>query len=131
VRGFIAASNVTKEQMAQHIRDLCARHDIRVVWLHRTAQSYSIRKRDGAANEIGIVPVRSAISYAVALHEIGHIIGRKQTSHTAVGIRERWAWKWAQENALNARAKEYAWKSAEWWSDQTEGLSLPFFVQRS
>jgi hypothetical protein len=35
----------------------------------------------------------------VALHEIGHIRGRLQLSRSRV-VRERWAWRWAEENAL-------------------------------
>jgi len=41
----------------------------------------------------------SAISYATALHEIGHILGRHQRSPDTL-VRERWAWRWAKENAL-------------------------------
>ena len=44
-------------------------------------------------------PVRSPRSYATALHEIGHILGRHQRSQ-AVLVRERWAWHWAKRNAL-------------------------------
>jgi hypothetical protein len=33
------------------------------------------------------------------LHEIGHIKGRHQRSPDTL-VRERWAWRWAKENAL-------------------------------
>jgi hypothetical protein len=49
--------------------------------------------------EVVIPPVKSAISYATALHEIGHILGRHQQSAVTMA-RERWAWRWAQKNAL-------------------------------
>lgn len=45
-----------------------------------------------------IRPVRSAITYAIALHEIGHILGRNAKS---VLEREGNAWAWAIENALH------------------------------
>jgi predicted Zn-dependent protease len=35
----------------------------------------------------------------VALHEIGHVLGRHQRSKRSV-VRERWAWRWARANAL-------------------------------
>src|SRR5262245_6671078 len=49
--------------------------------------------------EIFISPIRSEISYATALHELGHIFGRHQHSRSEM-VRERWAWKWARANAL-------------------------------
>jgi hypothetical protein len=42
----------------------------------------------------------SAISYATALHEIGHDRGRHQSSCDQM-VRERWAWEWARRNALD------------------------------
>jgi hypothetical protein len=41
----------------------------------------------------------SSLSYATALHEIGHWKGRYQRSRNVI-VRERWAWQWARKNAL-------------------------------
>ena len=82
-------------EMREHIAELCARHEIQVGWCRRTAQAYTIQ---GEA-EIVITPIKSKISYAVALHEIGHVAGRHQHSKNAM-VRERWAWRWARINAL-------------------------------
>lgn len=42
--------------------------------------------------------MKSRVSYAIALHEIGHILGPWQNGTTLE--REAGAWKWARENAL-------------------------------
>ena len=39
------------------------------------------------------------LSYATAMHEIGHILGRYQNSRRVM-VRESWAWVWARRNAL-------------------------------
>jgi hypothetical protein len=43
--------------------------------------------------------IRSTRTYALALHEIGHCLGRYQKSRSVITI-ERWAWRWAKSNAL-------------------------------
>ena len=50
------------------------------------------------AKYIKIRPVLSSITYAVALHEIGHILGPEQNKSCLYS--EAGAWKWAKENAL-------------------------------
>ena len=79
--------------MRQHVLDLCDQHEIEIEWIDRGG--WAARELD----LIQIPPIRSAISYAVALHEIGHICGRYQTSK-AQTVRERWAWVWAREKAV-------------------------------
>ena len=53
----------------------------------------------GVADEVQIPPIRSDVTYAVALHEIGHNLGRHQNSRRSI-VREVWAWRWARTNAL-------------------------------
>ena len=65
--------------------------------LNRLSRSYSIR----VSEEIYITPIRSELSYAVALHELGHVLGPHQSSRCVL-VRERAAWKWAKRNALVA-----------------------------
>jgi hypothetical protein len=50
-------------------------------------------------NEIWIPAIKSKISYAVALHEIGHMLGRHRLSPHIL-TRERDAWRWAKAHAL-------------------------------
>jgi hypothetical protein len=97
---------LTRRAMAQHIADLTAAHGIRVTH-RRSRQAWAVRgfsdvPADSHVNwpvkEIIIPPVRSQITYAMALHEIGHILSR-QNSHSVL-IREKAAWLWANKNAL-------------------------------
>lgn len=83
--------------MCQHIEELASKHDILVGtrFCRRPYQAYAIRELD----EVQIAPIRSALSYAVALHEIGHILGRFQHSKISM-TRERNAWQWARENGI-------------------------------
>jgi Phage integrase family len=89
---------LTIEEMRQHIVSF-EQHgqpgDLVIHWL--------LRGRSGQAKAIienvFIPPIRSELSYATALHEIGHIFGRYQRSRSVM-VRERWAWEWARANAL-------------------------------
>jgi hypothetical protein len=84
------------EQMRQHIEDLVDRYEIVCFKrARRPADAWAIHQEA----EINIAPIRSQFSYAVALHEIGHIKGRYQRSRSSP-VRERWAWRWARKNAL-------------------------------
>jgi hypothetical protein len=83
------------EAMRRHVAQVCSRHDLVVRWVSRPLKAHSFRKLE----EIWIVPIRSSLSYATALHEIGHVLGSHQGSKSVV-IRERWAWEWARKNAI-------------------------------
>lgn len=82
LKGKIAA-------MAGHIESLCAWHGIDIRW-HDSGLA--------SPRAIYIRPVRSAVTYAVALHEIGHILGPWQNQGTMLG--EAGAWIWARRNAI-------------------------------
>ena len=98
-KGSPGRAMIGKQQMAQHITDLTTAHDIQVTHLRSSRNAWAIREADGGADEIIIPPVRSEITYVMALHEIGHILGRYQNS-PRVAVRERWAWQWAHDNVL-------------------------------
>jgi hypothetical protein len=100
--------------MADHVKSLCRSHDIGLFWCRRSDRSYSLRAHD----EITIAPVKSVVTYAVALHEIGHIKGRHQDSRRCI-VRERWAWDWAKCNALvwTPRMARCAAESLQWYAD--------------
>ena len=91
----VVGDKASVEQMRQHVLCICQNEDIVFSWCRRPAQAWSVNEFE----EICIPPIRSAISYATALHEIGHIKGRYQRSRSAM-VRERWAWHWARANAL-------------------------------
>jgi hypothetical protein len=81
------------EDMQRHVEQLCRRHDIN--YWNSKRRTYSLQE----VREIFAPPIRSAVSYGVVLHEIGHILGRHQQSRRTL-TRETWAWNWARSNAL-------------------------------
>ena len=77
---------------AEHIESICLANEITVG--NHTTGGRAWRK----SRHMNIRPVKSAITYAMALHEIGHILGPRQN-----GVRlekELGAWEWAKENAF-------------------------------
>jgi transcriptional regulator with XRE-family HTH domain len=74
-----------------HIADLCREHGIDV----------KHRRRGSAVRAhwyIKIPPIRSDVTYATALHEIGHLLGNMQDGDRLE--HEVGAWEWAKDNAL-------------------------------
>jgi hypothetical protein len=111
------------EDMRRHIEGLLAPYmradlddGIQVSWDRRAGRARVIRDLDGTVVEIQLAPIRSAISYATALHEIGHMRGRHQRSRSQV-VRERWAWEWARHNALSwaPSMERHAVKALAWY----------------
>jgi hypothetical protein len=82
------------EEMHRHILHLLKHHRIR----HSRSQSRAGGAWIVAREVCNILPVTSEVSYATALHEIGHILGRDQESRFVVE-RERGAWDWARQEA--------------------------------
>lgn len=84
----------TVRQMAEHVDALLARHGIVVEWREAGAKGTAYPTK----RLVKISPVKTAISYAVALHEIGHVqTWKRRHSRLASEIA---AWGWARENAL-------------------------------
>lgn len=106
---------VSLSDMREHVRVLCERHEIACYEVKRPNQAYAIREGD----EIGIALIRSAITYATALHEIGHHQGPHQNSRSVM-VRERWAWQWARSNALiwTPAMERSAQKALQWYVPQ-------------
>jgi len=77
---------------AEHIATICAQHEI-VIGSH-TSGGRAFRK----SRRIKIRPVKSAVTYAIALHEIGHILGKRQSGNRI--DKEVGAWEWAKTNAI-------------------------------
>lgn len=79
--------------LAAHIDALCKKHEIGVQYT---------RKRFAMAEDIvrhiRTPPVKSDTSYAIALHELGHLLGKWQTRSEIIA--ETGAWLWAENNAL-------------------------------
>jgi len=103
----------TIEEMRQHVGNLCKKHDISLQAVDRGRKAYAIPEFE----EIGIPLIRSAISYATAMHEIGHILGQNQGSRSVM-VRERRAWQWARSNSLiwTPAMERSALKALEWYA---------------
>ena len=84
-----------------HIDDLCAEHGIQRVDGRGRAVVIRVRHRDGSRErrlEIRVPPVRGQVSYFVALHEIGHLVGAGRSGHRLES--EEAAWRFALATAL-------------------------------
>lgn len=80
--------------MDAHVEQLCAEHGIELSG--NSARGRAIRWRGGRL-QISIPPVRGQVSYFIALHEIGHLVGRGRSAPRLEA--EANAWLWALENA--------------------------------
>lgn len=87
------SAEISVDDMVEHIIDLCERHQIDVE-LEPPGRAWACHEM----SVIGIPVVRTAKTYATALHEIGHILGAHQRSRSVM-VCERWAWRWAKRNA--------------------------------
>jgi hypothetical protein len=77
---------------AGHIERVCKIEDIEVASHSRGGRAWRKKRK------IAIRPVKTAITYAIALHEIGHILGPRQSGNRC--DREVGAWEWAKANAI-------------------------------
>ena len=105
--------SLTIGEMDKHVQLIADENQIVIHRsLKRLSRSYSIR----VSEEIHVTPIRSVLSYAVALHELGHVLGPHQSS-LRVLVRERAAWKWAKRNALlwSPRMQARAEASIQWY----------------
>jgi hypothetical protein len=76
--------------MAAHVFNLCQQHGITIESHSSGGRSYRQSKR------IMIRPVKTSITYAVAMHEIGHVLGKQGKYRLE---KEKLAWDWAMANA--------------------------------
>jgi hypothetical protein len=80
-----------------HIDELCDLN--RIVRLHGTRGRAEVRRRNGRrTTAIRIPPVRGQVTYFVALHEIGHLIGPGRSGTRLE--KEAAAWRWALAETL-------------------------------
>jgi hypothetical protein len=118
----------TVDNLRDHVRDLCEDHDISVRFCKRLDDSFALIEFE----EVTIPEVKSDVSYAVALHEIGHILGKHQRSKRTL-VRERWAWKWAKRAAKvwTPRMETCAERSLSWYVPRAEKLDAQRALQAS
>lgn len=88
-RRLAAAAN----RLASHVHTIAARHGI-TVGSHSSGGNGSSPDR-----HVNIRPVRSVATYAVAMHELGHVLARGRTLGSRLD-QEATAWRWAIDHAL-------------------------------
>lgn len=86
------------EGLDRHIDELCAEHGILRETGGRTGRAFQRGRGRTRTLHIRIAPVKGQVTYFVALHEIGHLVG-KGRSGTRLE-KEAAAWRWALEQAI-------------------------------
>lgn len=81
-------------ELAAHIDELCDKHEIEVYGHTRGGRAYK------ASRQIHIRPVKTHITYFIALHEIGHVVHPPAGNGLPRLEKEYHAWDWAIANAL-------------------------------
>jgi hypothetical protein len=81
--------------MEAHIEDLCREYGIELAGA--SSRGRAIRWRGGKL-EISIPPIRGQVSYFIALHEIGHLVGRGRSAPRLEA--EANAWLWALDHSI-------------------------------
>jgi hypothetical protein len=85
------------ELMEEHVEHLCAEHGIQLAG--SSGRGRAIRWRGGRL-EISIPPIKGQVSYFIALHEIGHLVGPGRSAPRLES--EANAWMWALRNCAVA-----------------------------
>jgi hypothetical protein len=83
--------------LAKHVEELCGKHQITI--LSHSSHGGRASKRDRTIN---IKPVKTQRTYIVALHEIGHIVGRGRSGTRLQ--KEAAAWQYVLDNSIVALA---------------------------
>ncbi len=118
-----------------HIDDLCARHGIGRTDGRGRAVVVRVRHRDGTTErrlEIRIPPVRGQVSYFVALHEIGHLVGDGRSGRRLES--EAAAWRFALRESLvsptdvTRRRLGKRLRSYVTWAQRRAGRRRPPFI---
>lgn len=85
-------SQPLSERLGRDIVDAAAKHDIVLTVGPNVSEC-----ADRSGREVWIRPVRGRVSYFVALHEIGHVVGRNPKLRLE---QEVVAWRWALEHSI-------------------------------
>ena len=94
---------MTAADLDHHVQALCEHHRIHRAEGRGRAVLIRTRTRNGPVErslEIRIPPVRGQVSYFVALHEIGHLVGVGRSGRRLE--KEEAAWRYALAHALVA-----------------------------
>jgi broad specificity phosphatase PhoE len=86
---------ITIANLKRHFLKLCADEEAEVQWCDVPSKALAL---SGELEFILTPHIASEITYAVAMHELGHIKSRDRSGDQIE--RERAAWDWARHNAL-------------------------------
>ena len=75
--------------MEAHVEELCREHGIQLA--RASSRGRAIRWQGGKL-EISIPPIRGQVSYFIALHEIGHLVGRGRSAPRLESEANAWLW---------------------------------------
>ncbi|MDA9479640.1 hypothetical protein XI03_35130 [Bradyrhizobium sp. CCBAU 65884] len=81
--------------LKKHFLQLCADEEVDVQWCDNPSKALAL---SGELEFILTPHIRSENTYAIAMHELGHI--KSPTNSADQTERERSAWDWARHNAL-------------------------------
>ena len=113
-------------KLAAHVEELTGRFKIKVKKLRAVRGASLVGYAEPEDKVILISPVRGEISYIVALHEIGHVVG--EGNNRMELSREGAAWKWAVQNSIipiNARMRKKITDCAMGYYLDAEDWELP------
>jgi hypothetical protein len=111
------------DRLRRHVTEICDLQEIEIEW----QEKHDGRSLGPQMRIIQVRPIKSAVTYAVALHEIGHVLGTHQGSRRKA-VRERWAWRWAKRNALVWTPKmERTMRDCIEWYEATKWPPEPTF----
>lgn len=87
--------------LSRHFRALAKKHGVKVKrWTKEEFEDEDYRGLGGMSDRdektVWVPEIRSRVSFTIAMHELGHVLGPWQ--HNGVLAMEAGAWKWAQEN---------------------------------
>jgi hypothetical protein len=106
-----------------HIIELLEKHGIKATWKGPSHRGRAFQR----TREVHLPPVRSATTYALALHEIGHIVAK--TSGRRLD-QEAQAWQWAEQNSIEwtepmIKKAARCMKSYLRWCERRKGAWIP------
>lgn len=114
--------------MKQHLDDLIASElgdEFAVEWIDRDGEPCA------SLNGCFLCIPRCVddVTYAICLHEIGHLLGRHRTSKKTI-VRERDAWRFAKARAIHwTSAMEAEMRSSlKWYEDGLAAGTVPVLV---
>ncbi len=98
LRGMSA--RLTPADLDAHIDRLCAQHGIERQNGGRRGTAFRAGPAGRRKPHIRIPPIKSQVTYSVALHEIGHLVGPGRSGTRLE--KEAAAWRWALANSIVA-----------------------------